>query len=117
MRRRTSSFPLASRPTQKQRGIEIGQVAAILYRGQVAYAVFLDECGDRTLIGEASIATAKILGIDPDPRTGGTEGPVTYIVFTGPSGRIVDPKDYGNHQKAVEIGVRRAKELLAQHVR
>jgi hypothetical protein len=108
-------IPIGSPASSKKRGIEIGQVAAIIYRNQVAYAVFLDECGDRTLIGEASIATAKLLGVDPDPKTGGTDGPVTYIVFTGQSGRITDPKDYANHAKAVAIGVKRAKELLARY--
>jgi len=67
------------------------------------------------VIGEASIATARLLNIDADPKTGGTDGPVTYIVFTGTSGRITDPKDYGNHAKAVEIGVKRAQELLAHY--
>lgn len=106
-------IPIGKPANAKKRGIEIGQVAAILYKSQVAYAVFLDECGDPTLIGEASCATAKLLGIDPDPKTGGTDEPVTYIVFTGPTGRITDSKDYANHAKAVEIGVRRARELLA----
>jgi hypothetical protein len=106
-------IPIGTPANYKKRGIEIGQVAAIIYSNQVAYAVFLDEDGERTRIGEASIATANLLGVDSDPKTGGTDGPVTYIVFTGESGRITDPKDYGNHAKAVAIGVRRAKELLA----
>ena len=75
--------------------------------------MFLDECGDPSLIGEASCAAAKLLGIDPDPKTGGTDEPVTYIVFSGPAGRITDPKDYANHARAIEIGLKRAKELLA----
>lgn len=108
-------IPTGKPANSKKRGIEIGQVAAIIYSNQVAYAVFLDECGDKTLIGEASIATANLLGVDPDPKTGGTDDPVTYIVFTGESGRITDPKDYPNHAKAVAIGVKRAKELLAQY--
>jgi hypothetical protein len=108
-------IPIGKPANSKKRGIEIGQVAAIIYSNQVCYAVFLDECGDKSLIGEASIATANLLGVDPDPKTGGTDGPVTYIVFTGESGRITDPKDYANHAKAVEIGVKRAKELLAQY--
>jgi hypothetical protein len=33
--------------------------------------------------------------------------------FTGPSGRIADKKDFADHAKSVEIGVRRAKELIA----
>lgn len=108
-------IPIGKPASAKKRGIELGQVAAIIFSNQVAYAVFLDECGDQALIGEASIATAKLLGVDPDPKTGGTDGPVTYIVFTGESGRITDPKDFANHAKAVAIGVQRAKELLAQH--
>ena len=108
-------IPIGKPANYRKRGIEIGQVAAVIYSNQVAYAVFLDECGDRTLIGEASIATANLLGVDPDPKTGGTDGPVTYIVFTGPSGRIANPDDYGSHKLAVEIGVKRAKELIAQY--
>jgi len=108
-------IPIGKPANSKQRGIEIGQVAAIIYSNQVCYAVFLDECGVKNVIGEASIATARLLNIDADPKTGGTDGPVTYIVFTGTTGRINDPKDYGNHAKAVEIGVKRAQELLAHY--
>ena len=108
-------IPIGKPANSKKRGIEIGQVAAIIYSNQVVYAVFLDECGVKGVIGEASIATAKLLGVDPDPKTGGTDGPVTYLVFTGKSGRITDPKDYANHAKAVAIGVQRAKELLASY--
>lgn len=108
-------IPAGKPANSKKRDIKIGQVAAVIYSNQVVYAVFLDECGVKGLIGEASIATAKLLGVDPDPKTGGTDGPVTYIVFTGASGRISDPKQYGNHKLAVEIGVKRAKELLAQY--
>ena len=99
----------------KKRGIAIGQVGAIIYSNRVVYAVFLDECGIKGVIGEASVATAKLLGVDCDPKTGGTDGPVTYLVFSGESGRITDPKNYGNHKLAVEIGIRRAKELLASY--
>jgi len=108
-------IPIGKPANSRKRGIRIGQVGAIICSNHVAYAAFLDECGDSTLIGEASIATARLLGVDPDPKTGGTDGPVTYIVFTGESGRITDPKDYANHAKAIEIGVKRAKELIAQY--
>jgi hypothetical protein len=108
-------IPIGKPANSSRRGIRIGQVGAIIYSNQVAYAVFLDECGDSSLIGEASIATARLLGVDPDPKTGGTDGPVTYIVFTGESGRITDPKDYANHARAIEIGVKRAKDLIAQY--
>jgi hypothetical protein len=110
-------IPTGSPANSKKRGIEIGQVAAIIYSNQVVYAVFLDECGINTLIGEASCATARLLGINPDPKTGGTDGPVTYIVFTGASGRVSDKAEYANHAKAVAIGVRRAKELIGSYAR
>ncbi|MFI6347716.1 glycoside hydrolase family 75 protein [Streptomyces sp. NPDC050560] len=63
-------------------GISPGSVAAVVYNDKVVYAVFADE-GPDSIIGEASYATAQALGIDPDPATGGTEGPVTFIVFPG----------------------------------
>jgi len=57
-------------------------VAAIIFGGKMVYAVFADE-GPKTIIGEASFATAKALGINPDPSNGGTDSGVTYIVFPG----------------------------------
>ncbi|WP_433219202.1 ricin-type beta-trefoil lectin domain protein [Dactylosporangium sp. CS-047395] len=61
-------------------GIRPGAVAAVVYNNQVAYAVFADE-GPDNIIGEGSYALATALGIDPNPATGGTAGPVTFIVF------------------------------------
>jgi hypothetical protein len=69
--------------------IQPGAVAIVLYNGQVAYGVFGDE-GPADIIGEASYAMAKGLGIDPDPSTGGVDSGVTYILFTG-KGAVVDP--------------------------
>ncbi|WP_432992703.1 ricin-type beta-trefoil lectin domain protein [Dactylosporangium sp. CA-233914] len=61
-------------------GIRPGAVAAVVYNNQVAYAVFADE-GPDNIIGEGSYALATALGIDPNPASGGTAGPVTFIVF------------------------------------
>jgi hypothetical protein len=63
-------------------GIKPGTVAAIVYNGKVLYAVFADE-GPSGIIGEASYATARDLGIDPNPASGGTDSGVTFIVFKG----------------------------------
>jgi hypothetical protein len=63
-------------------GIKPGNVGAVIYNNKVVYAVFADE-GPDDIIGEASYATAQALGIDPNPATGGTAGPATFIVFTG----------------------------------
>ncbi|NJP43986.1 glycoside hydrolase family 75 protein [Actinacidiphila epipremni] len=72
----------SSRFDYQARGITPGSVAAVVYNGKVAYAVFADE-GPDDIIGEGSYALATALGIDPNPATGGTEGPVTFIVFPG----------------------------------
>ncbi|MFD9502259.1 glycoside hydrolase family 75 protein [Streptomyces sp. NPDC060035] len=57
-----------------------GGVAAVIYRGKVQYAV-VGDTGPTGIIGEASYAAAEALGIDPDPKTGGTASGVTYILF------------------------------------
>lgn len=70
----------SSRFSYKSAGIRPGAVAAVIYNNKVVYAVFADE-GPNSIIGEASYATAKALGINPDPKNGGTDSGVTYIVF------------------------------------
>jgi len=72
----------SSRFSYTAAGIKPGSVAAVIYNGKVVYAVFADE-GPDNIIGEASYATAKALGIDPNPATGGVDSGVTYIVFPG----------------------------------
>ncbi|MEU0138227.1 glycoside hydrolase family 75 protein [Streptomyces sp. NPDC006296] len=61
-------------------GIKGGGVAAVIHGGKVRYAV-VGDTGPTGIIGEGSYALAKSLGIDPDPRTGGTPSGVTYILF------------------------------------
>ncbi|CAL9347576.1 hypothetical protein SUDANB58_00397 [Streptomyces sp. enrichment culture] len=61
-------------------GVHGGSVAAVVHGDRVRYAV-VGDTGPRDIIGEASYAAAEALGIDPDPRTGGTSSDVTYIVF------------------------------------
>jgi hypothetical protein len=45
----------------QQHGIRLGDVAAVIYKGRLAYAVFAD-VGPRHRIGEASIALHRALG-------------------------------------------------------
>jgi hypothetical protein len=87
-------------------GIRGGDVLAVIYHGHVEYAVFGDEGPDDS-IGEASYATAKALGIDPDPSNGGTSDKVTYIVFKN-SG--VSPIE--NHGSAVTQGRKFAQQFV-----
>ncbi|CAL9598341.1 hypothetical protein SUDANB6_05400 [Streptomyces sp. enrichment culture] len=63
-------------------GVHGGSVAAVVHGDRVRYAV-VGDTGPRDIIGEASYAAAEALGIDPDPRAGGTPSGVTYIVFRG----------------------------------
>lgn len=96
----------SSRWSYQSAGIKGGDVLAVIYKGQVEYAVFGDE-GPNNIIGEASYATAKALGIDPDPSNGGTADPVTYIVFKGSkSGKIED------HAATVAAGRKAAQSFV-----
>jgi hypothetical protein len=72
----------SSRFSYTSAGIRPGTVAAVIFQNRIVYAVFADE-GPNNIIGEASYATARDLGIDPNPATGGTDSGVTYIVFKG----------------------------------
>ncbi|MFE7622326.1 glycoside hydrolase family 75 protein [Streptomyces sp. NPDC057509] len=63
-------------------GIRGGGVVAVIHGDRVEYAV-VGDVGPERIVGAASYATAKSLGIDPDPRSGGAGSGVTYILFPG----------------------------------
>jgi hypothetical protein len=92
-------------------GLALGSVIAVIYKGKLNYGVFGDE-GPSDIIGEASYAMAASLGVDPDPSVGGTDGPVTYIAFTGGTA-VASPIE--SHAAAVAVGVARAKQLLLEN--
>ncbi|MER5448658.1 glycoside hydrolase family 75 protein [Streptomyces sp. NPDC002764] len=87
----------------RDHGVRGGSVAAVVYRDRVQYAV-VGDIGPRGIIGEASYATARGLGIRPDPRGGGTSSGVTYIVFK--DSRV---KPIEDHAAAVAAGQRLAR--------
>ncbi|MFC9481795.1 glycoside hydrolase family 75 protein [Streptomyces griseus] len=64
----------------RKSGLTGGSVVAVVYRDRVRYGV-IGDTGPTNIIGEASYAMAKALGIDPDPATGGAASGVTYIAF------------------------------------
>ncbi|MFJ9562306.1 glycoside hydrolase family 75 protein [Streptomyces fuscichromogenes] len=70
----------SGRWNHRESGVRGGAVAAVIYQDHVQYAV-VGDTGPRDIIGEASYATAKALGVNPDPRVGGIASGVTYIVF------------------------------------
>ncbi|WP_329268838.1 glycoside hydrolase family 75 protein [Streptomyces sp. NBC_01451] len=87
-------------------GIKGGGVVAVIYNNKVEYAV-VGDTGPTKIIGEASYATAKALGIDPDPESGGTDSGVTYILFKNSQ---VSPLE--SHSAAVSLGDRLAKQFI-----
>ncbi|MFJ3715226.1 glycoside hydrolase family 75 protein [Streptomyces sp. NPDC090057] len=87
-------------------GIKGGGVVAVVYDGKVEYAV-VGDTGPTAIIGEASYATAKALGIDPDPAAGGVDSGVTYILFKNSK---VSPIE--SHSAAVSLGDRLARQFL-----
>ncbi|MGW3341060.1 glycoside hydrolase family 75 protein [Streptomyces sp. NPDC001009] len=89
-------------------GVRGGSVAAVLYRDRVTYAV-VGDTGPRDLIGEASYAAARALGIDPDPRDGGTPSGVTYIVFRDARARPIE-----DHGDAVAKGEELARKFAGR---
>jgi hypothetical protein len=63
--------------------VALGDLALVTNRqnGRSSFAIFAD-VGPRGKIGEGSIALARALGLDSDPRRGGTGQPVIdYLVF------------------------------------
>ncbi|MEU2250701.1 glycoside hydrolase family 75 protein [Streptomyces sp. NPDC019224] len=79
-------------------GIEGGDVVAVVHGEKVEYAV-VGDVGPERIVGEASYATAKSLGIDSDPSSGGAPSGVTYILFK--DSRVSPIED---HEAAVSTG-------------
>ncbi len=91
--------------------LRFGSVVAVIFEDRVEYGVIGDS-GPQAIIGEASYAMAERLGIDPNPRIGGTADPVTYIAFTGDVA-VVDTIE--DHDQAVALGVQLATALFASN--
>ena len=66
----------------KQFGVALGDLAMVtnLKNGKTSFAIFAD-VGPRGKIGEGSVALAHALGINDDPRHGGTNSNIAYLVF------------------------------------
>ncbi|MFC8425707.1 glycoside hydrolase family 75 protein [Streptomyces sp. NPDC057236] len=90
----------------RSHGVRGGSVVAVVYRDRVRYGV-VGDTGPAGIIGEASYAMAESLGIDPDPRSGGTPSGVTYIVFK--DSRVTPIED---RRAAVTAGERLARRFV-----
>jgi hypothetical protein len=115
-------IPLGSPETEwyTPYGIELGQVGAVIYNGQVEYGIFADQAGG-WFIGEVSYAMCQLFlggpsgGNDPcSPIDGGIDpAEITYVTFTGAGPRAsgADIYDHGDHAAK---GVAAATSWLAE---
>lgn len=101
----------SSRWDYEKSGLALGTVVAVIYKGKIEYGI-IGDTGPTDIIGEASYAMAKSLGIDPDPSTGGTDDGVVYVAFTGKSDAVKKNED---HAEAVTIGKARTAQFLAEN--
>jgi len=64
---------------------KLGDFATVvnLENGEVASAIVADESAPELKMGEGSIALAVALGIDSNPRRGGIEHGVAYVIYPG----------------------------------
>jgi hypothetical protein len=89
-------------------GLAMGTVTAVIYGDRLEYGI-IGTVGVQDVIGEASVAMASSLDINPDPETGGTSTGVTYIAFTG-AGTVVTKNE--DHDEAVRLGQAAAAALI-----
>ncbi|MFJ8596772.1 glycoside hydrolase family 75 protein [Streptomyces sp. NPDC093598] len=90
----------------RDHGVGGGSVVAVVYRDRVRYAV-VGDTGPQGIIGEASYATAKALGIRPHPHGGGARSGVTYIVF-----KDIKVSPIEDRAAAVATGERAAEQFI-----
>jgi Fungal chitosanase of glycosyl hydrolase group 75 len=93
----------------RKHGIQGGGVVAVIFNNRVEYTV-VGDTGPSNIIGEASYAAAVNLGINPNPKTGGTDGPVHYLYFK--NSKVSPIEDHG---KAVSQGEALAQKFLDEN--
>jgi Fungal chitosanase of glycosyl hydrolase group 75 len=61
----------------------LGDFATVvnLQNGKISEAIVADESAPNLPVGEGSIALAQALGIDSNPRTGGKDRDVAYVIY------------------------------------
>jgi hypothetical protein len=98
----------------RQFGVGLGDVAAVVYRGQVQYAIFADT-GPSNKIGEGSIKLAQLFEHDPYVTRGGRRiigrsipSGVKYIIFPGTADPAATPENVIERTRA------KGAELFAQ---
>jgi Fungal chitosanase of glycosyl hydrolase group 75 len=96
---------VSSRLDYKAQGIKMGSLVAVLYQGKMAYGI-VGDVGPSAILGEASYAMARALGINPNPATGGVSSGVTYLIFTGQQNVVSKLEDTAEAKTKGEAAVR-----------
>lgn len=80
-----ANIPYVVLPPVGFKHAKLGDFASVinLQNGKVAGAIVADESAPDLKMGEGSIALANALDIDSNPRSGGIEHGVAYIVYPG----------------------------------
>jgi hypothetical protein len=94
----------------RKSGLKLGSVVAVIYGGKIEYGI-VGDTGPVNIIGEASYAMAKSLGINPNPSSGGVGSGVTYVAFTGASALVKKNED---HAEAVRLGQAASSALVVK---
>jgi hypothetical protein len=98
----------------------LGDFATVvnLQNGKTSAAIVADESTPSLRVGEGSIALARALGIDPNPRSGGKDKGVAYIIYLDSgNGRPRELQDIGaNSERLFDAwgGLERLNACLAE---
>ena len=78
-----AKIPYVVLPPVGLKHAKLGDFATVvnLKNGKSAAAIVADESAPQLKLGEGSIALAEALGIDSDPRSGGSDGGVAYVIY------------------------------------
>jgi hypothetical protein len=78
-----AKIPYVVLPPVGLKHAKLGDFATVvnLKNGKIAAAIVADESAPELKLGEGSIALADALGIDSNPRYGGADGGVAYVIY------------------------------------
>jgi len=84
-----ASIPYVVLPPAGLKHAKLGDFATVINRrnGKVSGAIVADESAPGLKMGEGSMALADALGIDSNPRSGGIEHGVAYVIYPGSGNR------------------------------
>ncbi len=88
-------------------GVVLGDYALVIYQGDTACAIVAD-VGPEGKLGEGSIALARLLGINCNPKNGGLYAGVEYYIFAKSgvgNGIIPTVNEVQNHKKNLQVKI------------